>query len=143
MIRHIAGIAEVVDDLDAACTFYSELGLEVVRDENANYARVEVSGVLHFGLWPREDAAESTYGSRDAVDRVPLGFTLAFEVDEVDVDRERLGVTVVRGAHDEPWGQRTLRFRSPSGALCEISETSWARQLEQNVKAKTPEGVAT
>jgi len=138
LIRHVAGIAEVVDDLDAACAFYEGLGLEIVRDaDNPNYARVEVPGVLHFGLWPRRDAAESTYGTPDAADRVPLGFTLGFEVDSVDDDAKGLGRSVVREAHDEPWGQRTLRFSSPSGALCEIAETSWARKLDTNVSASS------
>jgi catechol 2,3-dioxygenase-like lactoylglutathione lyase family enzyme len=137
MIRHVAGVAEIVDDVDAAASFYEGLGLTVKRD--AGYAAVEIPGVLHFGLWARKDAAESTYGSTDAVDRVPLGFTIGLEVDRVDDDAERLGATVLRGAQDEPWGQRTLRFRSPSGALCEISETSWARELATNVTPKTTE----
>lgn len=137
MIRHVAGIAEIVDDVDAAAAFYEGLGLAVKREEG--YASVEVPGVLHFGIWARKDAAESTYGSADAVDRVPLGFTIGLEVDRVDDDAERLGATVLRGAQDEPWGQRTLRFRSPSGALCEISETSWARELESNVAPKATE----
>lgn len=136
MIRHVSGIAEVVEDVEAAAKFYEGLGLEVERMMD-DYAVVKVSGVMHFGLWARPHAAESTYGSRDAADRVPLGFTLGLEVDSVDGGADAFGAVTVRGAQDEPWGQRTLRFRSPSGALCEITESPGARELETNV---TPKG---
>ena len=141
MIRHVAGVAEIVEDVDAAVAFYESLGLEVKR-EGEGYAIANVSGVLHFGIWSRRDAAASTYGDPDAADRVPLGFSIGFEVDGVDESAASLGSVVVRAAGDEPWGQRTLRFRSPSGALCEIAETPWARELETNVTPKSAE-VAT
>jgi catechol 2,3-dioxygenase-like lactoylglutathione lyase family enzyme len=140
MIRHVAGFAEIVEDVEAAAAFYRSLGLEVVVE--GTYGRVEVPGVLHFGLWARRDAAESTFGSADAVDRVPLGFTIGFEVDAVDDTVGALGDTVLNEPRDEPWGQRTLRFRTPSGTISEVSETPWARELESNVTPKATE-VAT
>jgi len=143
MIRHLAGLAEIVEDVDAAVAFYEGLGLTVKRDNPGDeYAVVEVPGVLHFGIWGRAAAAESTYGSRDATDRVPLGFTIGLEVDGVDSAAKTLGARVVGAPHDEPWGQRVARFTSPSGALCEVSETSWARELETNVTPKATESVA-
>jgi catechol 2,3-dioxygenase-like lactoylglutathione lyase family enzyme len=141
MIRHLAGLAEVVEDVDAAVAFYEGLGLTVKQD-GPDYAAAELPGVLHFGIWSRGSAAESTYGSRDATDRVPLGFTVGLEVDDVDEAGKALGARLARGAQDEPWGQRTARFTSPSGALCEVSVTSWARELETNVTPKANESVA-
>jgi catechol 2,3-dioxygenase-like lactoylglutathione lyase family enzyme len=141
MIRHLSGLAEIVEDVDAAVAFYEGLGLTVKQD-GPDYAAAEVPGVLHFGIWSRQSAAESTYGSRDATDRVPLGFTIGLEVDDVDEAGKALGARLVRGAQDEPWGQRTARFTSPSGALCEVSATSWARELETNVTPKATESVA-
>lgn len=138
MIRHIAGFAEIVEDVEEAATFYRGLGLEV-KVENG-YGVVEVPGTLHFGLWGRADAAESTFGSRDAVDRVPLGFSLGFEVDSVDAMADQLSSRTLREAKDEPWGQRTLRFATPSGVVSEVAETPWARELGTNVSAKSPEG---
>ena len=135
MIRHVAGIAEIVEDVDAAVRFYEGLGLEVERAMD-DYAIVKVPGVLHFGLWARAQAAESTYGSRDAADRIPLGFTLGLEVDSVDDAADAFGAVTLRAAADEPWGQRTLRFRSPSGALCEIAETPEGRELATDVTTK-------
>lgn len=144
MIRHVASVGEVVEDVDAAVRFYEGLGLAVRRDEDSTeYAIVEVPGVIHFGLWSRGAAAESTFGSREAADRVPLGFQVGFEVDSVDDAASKLGAVTLRGAQDEPWGQRTLRFRTPSGSMSEIAETPWARELESNVAAKATEVTAS
>ena len=140
MIRHVAGFGEIVEDVDEAAEFYRGLGLEV-KVENG-YGVVQVPGVLHFGLWGRKDAAASTLGSPDAADQIPLGFSLGFEVDSADEMAGRLGSVLLRGPHDEPWGQRTVRFRAPSGALCEVAETSWARELETDVKAAGTEASA-
>jgi catechol 2,3-dioxygenase-like lactoylglutathione lyase family enzyme len=130
MIRHLAGIAEIVDDLDAAVRFYRDtLGLPVELRDPAGYAEVKLSGVLHFGLWLREHAARATGVPPE---RVALGVTLGLEVDAVDGAAAALagrGVALVQPPHDEPWGQRTARFFSPSGMLCEVSETPWARTL--------------
>src|SRR5688572_6081220 len=120
MIRHVAGIGEIVEDVEAAAEFYRGLGLEV-NVENG-YGVVQIPGVMHFGLWGRADCAESTLGSRDKADQIPLGFNLGLEVDSVDEAAPMFEKVLLRGARDEEWGQRTLRFRSPSGALCEIAE---------------------
>jgi catechol 2,3-dioxygenase-like lactoylglutathione lyase family enzyme len=131
MIRHLAGVAEIVEDLEAAIRFYREtLGLEVEPMETGGYANVKIGGALHYGLWERAHAATAV---GVPVDQVPLGFTLGFEVDQVDGACKALGergVPLVQAAKDEPWGQRTARFLSPSGMLCEVSETPWARTLD-------------
>jgi catechol 2,3-dioxygenase-like lactoylglutathione lyase family enzyme len=130
MIRHVAGIAEIVDDLEAAVRFYREaLGLGVETKEGGGYAEVRIAGVLHFGLWERAHAARATGVEPE---QIPLGFTVGFEVDRVDAAAAALGgsgVRLVQPPHDEPWGQRTARFSMPSGMLCEVSETPWARSV--------------
>ena len=134
MIRHFAGVAEIVEDFEAAIKFYRDtLGLEV-ESLSEGYATATVPGVLHFGIWSRAEAAEATYGSPDAAERVPLGFTIAFEVDEVTEAAQHLNneaVEVVQPTKTEPWGQVTSRFITSSGALCEIAETPWARRITQ------------
>jgi catechol 2,3-dioxygenase-like lactoylglutathione lyase family enzyme len=138
MIRHVSGIAEVVEDVEAAAKFYEGLGVSVSR-EGPDYAIADIPGILHFGIWARAHAAESTFGSREAVDRVPLGFCVALEVDEIDAAGRKLGDLVLRGAQEEPWGQRTLRFRSPSGSVSEVCESPASRELETNVTPKATE----
>jgi len=136
MIRHLAGIAEIVDDMDAAVKFYRDvLGLAVQREPDAPYAHVSIRGVLHFGIWSRAHAAEIVFKDSTATERVPLGFTVGFEVDTVDAATQSLQTAkwaIAQAPQNEPWGQRTSRFLSPAGALCELSETPWARQLSND-----------
>ncbi len=141
MIRHLASIAEIVDDVGAAVGFYRDvLGLVVEHDVANDYATASIPGILHFGIWSRKAAAESTFGSADDVDRVPLGFTVGFEVDDVEAASQAMASKswrLVQAPKKEPWEQVTSRFFSPSGALCEVSETPWARQVAQNVQAES------
>ena len=138
MLRHLASIAEVVEDVDAAVHFYRDiLGLEV-EVHSEGYADVTVPGTLHFGIWSRAEAANATYGSPDAADRVPLGFTIGFEVDDVLTAEKRLedaGIEVIQSTKTEPWKQITSRFLTPGGSFCEIAETPWARSITQQMKA--------
>ena len=139
MLRHLASIAEVVEDVDAAVRFYQDiLGLEV-EVHNEGYADVTVRGTLHFGIWSRAEAAKATYGSPEAADRVPLGFTIGFEVDDVATAEKHLtdaGIEVVQPTKTEPWEQVTSRFLTPGGSFCEIAETPWARSITQQMKAE-------
>ena len=133
MIRHIASIAEIVDDMAAAVAFYRDvLGLEVEWNEGTGYATAKVAGAMHFGIWSRESAAEATLGDKEAASRIPLGFTVEFEVDEVQAASSTLESKrwqVLQQPRTEDWGQTTSRFLSPSGALCGVAETPWAREL--------------
>jgi catechol 2,3-dioxygenase-like lactoylglutathione lyase family enzyme len=135
MIRHLGGIAEIVEDVPAALAFYRDtLGFEVVQQMEDDYAVVAVPGVLHFGIWSRSHAALSTFGSRDAVDRIPLGYTIEFEVDDIDSAAKQIeggGLKVVQQPHLEPWGQKSSRAIAPGGGILGLAETPWARQLKQ------------
>ncbi len=135
MIRHLAGIAEIVDDLEAAVSLYrNDLGLEVDDSVSADYASVKIPGVIHFGLWSRAAAAEATFGDRTAVDRVTPGLTIEFEVDEVSAASQTLesrGIQLLHGPKAEPWGQTTARLALLSGALCGLAETPWARRIDE------------
>ena len=139
MVRHLASVAEIVEDFNKAVQFYRDtLGLEV-EVHNEGYADVTVPGTLHFGIWSRKEAAKATFGDYDAADRVPLGFTIGFEVDEVQPTEGRLresGVQVLQPTKTEPWEQVTSRFLAPSGAFCEIAETPWARRITQPMLAE-------
>ena len=140
MIRHVAGIAEIVDDIDAGVRFYREvLGLTVQHEPGSGYAVVAVPGVLHFGVWARWAAAEATLGSREHADCIPLGLTVGFEVDGVEQAHRTLtarGWPVAQPPKVEEWGQTTSRFFTPSGALCEVAETPGARRLVQALRAE-------
>jgi catechol 2,3-dioxygenase-like lactoylglutathione lyase family enzyme len=129
----MASIGEIVDDMAAAVAFYRDvLGLEVEWNEGTGYATAKVAGAMHFGIWSRESAAEATLGDKEAASRIPLGFTVEFEVDEVQAASSTLeskGWQVLQAPRTEDWGQTTSRFLSPSGAICGVAETPWARDL--------------
>jgi hypothetical protein len=96
-------------------------------------------GILRFGLWSRTAAAIATFGDSSAVDRIPLGFSVGFEVDAVEAggrDMESKGWSIAQAPKAEPWGQQTSRFFSASGALCEISETPGARRISQKMSVE-------
>ena len=129
MIRFVAGLAEVVDDLEAAITYYrDQLGLTVEPMEGLGYAEVKVAGISHFGIWQRSAAAQATLGDAERAAEIPLGFSVGFEVDEVATAARRIG-DAIQDPQEEPWGQTTARFLGPSGAMFEVSETPWAREL--------------
>jgi len=137
MLRHVAGVAEIVEDVNQALAFYRDtLGLQVEKQDGDDYAMLSVPGVLHFGIWNRGHAAESVYGSREQADRIPLGFTLEFEVDDVQdaatsIDGD--GQEVAQAPREEPWGQKTFRMLSPGGSLLGFAETPWARKVTQQL----------
>ena len=107
MIRHLASVAEIVDDMQAAVEFYRDvLGLSVEHEQGSGYAFVKIPGVLHFGIWSRRAAAESVFGDPEAGDRIPLGFSIGFEVDSVRESSETMkakGWPVAQSAKTEPW----------------------------------------
>lgn len=108
MIRHIASIAEIVDDLDETMRFYREvLGLEVEHESGSGYALVKVGGTLHFGIWDRGNAAVATFGDRNQKEKIPLGFSIGFEVDDVGgtvAETEAKGWSVAQPRKEEPLG---------------------------------------
>ncbi len=140
MIRHVASIAEIVDDVDAAARFYRDvLGIPLEWEDGASYVDVKLPGILHFAIWSRRSAAEATFGDADAIDRVPLGFTVGFEVDDVVASTKAMSDAnqkILQQPKLEPWNQTTSRFLSPSGALCEVAETPWARRIVQDLKVE-------
>ena len=132
MIRHLAGLAEVVEDVAEAVAFYRNvLGLPVKYEEGSEYAEVEIEGLLHYGIWSRRAAAQAAYGDPEVSDQIKLGYLLGFEVDSVEQSSEQIKskAALVQPPKEEPWGQRTSRFVMPSGQLAEISETPWARKI--------------
>jgi uncharacterized glyoxalase superfamily protein PhnB len=139
MIRHFAGVAEIVEDVSAAVAFYRDtLGIEVKQQLGDDYAVLEVPGVLHFGLWNRAHAAQSIFGSRELADSVPLGYTIEFEVESVDEAARTLedsAVTLVQGPQMEPWGQKSCRAVALGGGVLGFAETPWGRELKRQVEA--------
>ena len=138
MLRHVAGLAEIVEDVNEALAFYRDvLGLTVEKHDGDNYAMLSVPGVLHFGIWNRGHAAECVFGSREHANRIPLGVTLEFEADDLKNAASRIESArweIAQAPREEPWGQKTFRMFSPGGSLLGFAETPWARRITQQLE---------
>jgi len=132
-----------VRDIAAARRFYIDLlGMEIDLDFGTN---VGLKGGL--AIWqidpghiiPRTLGAESAGGEK--INR----FELYFETEDLDAALGRLKagcVEFLHEIHEEPWGQRTVRFFDPDRHLIEVGETleSFVRRLHGG--GLTPEQVA-
>jgi hypothetical protein len=63
--------------------FIVSLGFGGQAGVRIGYVLVKVGGALHLGIWKRGNAAAATYGDRSQRERIPLGFIIGFEVDDV------------------------------------------------------------
>ena len=118
-----SAITLVVDDLAEARAFYGTVFGLPVHVEDADSAVFRFPGVLvnllQAGAAP-ELLDPAPVASRDAGCRTV--FTLA--VDDVDATCDRLrslGVELLNGPVDRPWGPRTASFRDPGGHVWEIA----------------------
>ena len=119
----IAAITLVVEDLDACKDFYRrvfELPVVFEDDDSAAYA---FGGTLVNLLVARaagELIEPAVVGGPQDGPRLQL----TLEVDDVDATCARLsalGVTLLNGPIDRPWGPRTATFQDPAGHVWEIA----------------------
>jgi catechol 2,3-dioxygenase-like lactoylglutathione lyase family enzyme len=119
----IAAITLFVEDLGEAKGFYQRVFDLPVHWEDDNSAVFLFGGTM-INLLQVEEApgliAPAAVGDADAGAR--FQFTLG--VDDVDAMCERLaslGVELLNGPVDRPWGPRTASFRDPGGHIWEIA----------------------
>jgi catechol 2,3-dioxygenase-like lactoylglutathione lyase family enzyme len=108
-----------VKDIAKAKDFYTRfLNFTIEHDFGKNV-------ILNNGLtlW---EISESHIINRKLETRNPTNrFELYFETEDVDGTYEMLnnaGIKFLHQIHEEPWGQRTIRFFDPDGHLIEIGE---------------------
>jgi lactoylglutathione lyase len=111
-------------DLDATVDFYVQvMAFGVVRDERASahpYVALE-RGDVKLGAAARNEVSDREQR------RPPTGVELVLEVDDLEVDRERVGQTgwpVVEDVTHRPWGLSDFRLLDPSGYYWRITEAS-------------------
>jgi len=119
----IAAITLFVEDLEEAKSFYRRVFDLPVHWEDENSAVFLFGGTMINLLQVEEAAgliAPAAVGGADAGAR--FQFTLG--VDDVDAMCGRLaslGVELLNGPVDRPWGPRTASFRDPGGHIWEIA----------------------
>lgn len=122
--RKIDAITLFVEDLGAAKAFYQEVFDLPVHYEDPNSAVFKFGETLINLLDAREAPGliePAAVAQPDAGSR--LQFTIG--VDDVDAMCEvlkALGVELLNGPMDRPWGIRTASFRDPGGHIWEIAK---------------------
>jgi catechol 2,3-dioxygenase-like lactoylglutathione lyase family enzyme len=132
-ISFVAGFGPIVRDTAESRRFWGG-GLAIGLEEAAPdyWTNDDLEGVKAFALWPLSQAAESTFGTDAWPDDVPvpqawmeLDVESAEAVGQAVDELQAAGFRLLRGAHEEPWGQTTSRLQSPEGLLVGITYTPW------------------
>lgn len=121
--ENLTAITLFVDELAPCREFYIEVfGAPVIYED-------EVSAVFDFGgiavnLLQSSEAPELVepllIGAADAGPRMQLTITVD-DVDDVVAKLAGLGVELLNGPIDRPWGIRTAALRDPAGHVWEIA----------------------
>ena len=94
-----------------------------------------------FATWEIQDhhIIPGKLGRENISDTSVSRFELYFETEDLDGANRHLqehGVIFLHGIHEEPWGQRTIRFFDPDNHIIEIGES-----MKQFVKRFHDEGM--
>lgn len=137
-IGFVAGFGPIIREPEAAGAFWGD-GLGIVFEEAAPgyFTNDDLEGVKAFAMWPLSQAAESTFGTAEWPDDLPtpqawieLDVESAEAVATAAGELAAAGHRMLRGAHEEPWGQTTARFLSPEGLLVGVTYTPWMHKDE-------------
>ena len=114
----------IVEDLDRALRFYTEvLGLRLGH-RSGNYAQLD-TGATRLALYTRSAMAKTLGMSLGAPAANAPGFEVGFKVADVDAAFNELvahGALPVVPPTDRFWGQRTAYVRDPDGHLVELAQ---------------------
>ena len=135
-VLFVAGFGPIVRDPAASRKFYSQaLGLPFKEDANGYLHTGELDGVKHFALWPLAQAAESSFGTDQWPDHLPVPQAwIEFDVANIETVTAELKSQGYPGApglvamRTEPWGQIVTRLLGPEGLLVGITHTPEMRK---------------
>ena len=132
-ISFVAGYGPIVADVDASRAFWgASLGITLEEAAPSYWTNDDLDGVKAFALWPLDQAAEACFGTKTWPKELPvpqswveLDVESPAAVADAVAELEAAGHRLLRGAHEEPWGQTTARLQSPEGLLVGITYTPW------------------
>lgn len=119
-VDRIGYVILYVEDLDASIAFYRDVVGLPYKFTDAGYAEFGTDGA-RFALYERRRAEWLTGRS---VTPGPAA-EVVFVVVDVDAEAARLaglGVAVLSGPTDRPWGHRTLHVADPDGFVVEFAQ---------------------
>ena len=116
--------AAFVKNIEVSKKFYTEV-LEQVIELDFGQNVILKGGITLWEIYPnhiipKQLGLDSTVGEK--INR----FEFYFETEKIDGVFEKLkenSVELLHSIHEEPWGQRTIRFFDPDRHLIEIGET--------------------
>lgn len=120
----IDAITLFVEDLEQAKLFYRRVfGLDVIfEDRNSTVFKFDTTVInLLLADAARELIAPSTVGRSDAGPRFQLTIPVA-DVDTTCAQLNELGVVLLNGPMNRPWGIRTASFKDPGVHIWEIAQ---------------------
>jgi catechol 2,3-dioxygenase-like lactoylglutathione lyase family enzyme len=113
------GICLVTERVPALVQFYTKiLGCQFTG--NDTHAEVE-NGGLSLAIFTRQGMEEMAPGSMQGAGYG--SFTIGFEVEDVDMQYERLnelGVVLIKPPASYRWGTRSVWFRDPDGNIVDF-----------------------
>ncbi len=123
IVRGIAmqfsGICLVTEDVAALVRFYTPIFGCQAEGDNI-HAEFHVGG-LNLAVFSRAGMEEMASGSMRGAGSGNV--TIAFEVENADVEYERLvtlGVEIIKPPQSHPWGARAFWFRDPDGNIVDF-----------------------
>jgi len=121
--KQVFAITLFEDDLEAAERFYHDVfGMPLVHRDDTSAAYRFPNLVVN--LLTRQAAPELIEPAPVGEPGTPARMMLTLQVDDVDAFAAHLravGVTILNGPLDRPWGPRTVTFADPSGHCWELS----------------------
>lgn len=122
-IRYHSAVAFVKDITDSK-RFYTEL-LEQAIELDFGKNVILKGGITLWEIKPNHIIPE-LLGMATDEDRKIIRFEYYFETENIDSVCQKLegyGVEFLHSLHEEPWGQKTVRFFDPDKHLIEVGET--------------------
>ncbi len=108
-----------VSDIKRSKTFYCEiLGQKTEHDFGKNL-------IFKSGLTIWEVSPDHLIGKKLKTKSISNRFELYFETDQIEetfIKLKKENVSFLHELHEEPWGQRTIRFFDPDHHLIEVGE---------------------
>ncbi|NKK65173.1 VOC family protein [Rhizobium leguminosarum] len=121
LLDRIEVITLFVDDIDEAKAFYQKVFAPESVYEDAVSSVLKFSGTM-VNLLKVTEAPQLVEPSTVAAPRSGARILLTNKVDAVCAELRRLGVTLLNGPIDRPWGRRTAAFADPSGHVWEVAQ---------------------
>jgi lactoylglutathione lyase len=113
-------VIQYVTSLERSMSFYRDVVELELRREGDGYVEFDMENIK-LSLFERAKLPELI--GRDA-GMAPCG-EIGFIIDDVDARAERLkalGVEILTGPIDRPWGERTLHIADPDGNIVEYAQ---------------------